>query len=51
VRIHRSTIVHVEHVTRVEPTDGRRYDVYVAGADAPLSMSRRRARALGDRLG
>ena len=50
VRIHRSTIVNVEQVTRVEPTDGRRYEVYVADGDAPLSMSRRRAQRLSDRL-
>lgn len=51
LRIHRSTIVNVEQVTRVEPTDSRSYDVYVAGAESPLSMSRRRARTLKDRLG
>ena len=45
-RIHRSVLVNVEHVTRVESTDGRSYDVYVDGRDEPLSMSRRRAREL-----
>jgi len=51
VRIHRSTVVNVEQVTRVEPTEGRRYEVYVADGDAPLSLSRRRAEALSRRLG
>ncbi len=50
-RIHRSTIVNVERVTRVESTDGRSYDVYVTDRDAPLSLSRRRAQTLKDRLG
>ena len=49
-RIHRSTIVNVERVTTVEQGDGRTYSVHVEGRDAPLSMSRRRARTLGDRL-
>lgn len=48
-RIHRSTIVNVEHVSGVEQTDGRAYDVHVEGRDEPLSMSRRRARRLTDR--
>ena len=46
VRIHRSTIVNVEHVTHVEPTEGRSYDVHVTARKSPLSMSRRRARTL-----
>ena len=49
-RIHRSTIVNVERVTTVEQGDGRTYSVHVEGRDDPLSMSRRRARTLGDRL-
>lgn len=49
-RIHRSTIVNVDRVTRVEQAANRTHDVFVEGRDAPLSMSRRRARALNDRL-
>ncbi|WP_263789300.1 LytR/AlgR family response regulator transcription factor [Salinibacter sp.] len=49
-RIHRSTIVNVERVATVEQGDGRTYSVHVEGRDDPLSMSRRRARALRDRL-
>lgn len=51
VRIHRSTLVNVEEVTRIDSTDGRRYKVYVATCDALLSVSRRRARTLKDQLG
>jgi len=49
-RIHRSTIVNVEHVTDVAQTEGRSYDVHVPTREAPLVMSRRRARRLKDRL-
>ncbi|WP_103030151.1 LytR/AlgR family response regulator transcription factor [Salinibacter altiplanensis] len=47
-RIHRSTIVNVEHVTDVAQAQGRSYDVHVPNREAPLVMSRRRARALQD---
>jgi len=49
-RIHRSTIVNVEHVTEVTQADGRSYEVHVPSREAPLSMSRRRARALKDQM-
>ena len=49
-RIHRSTVVNVNHVTDVKPGTGRSYTVHVTGADASLSMSRRRAQALRKRL-
>ncbi|MFP4228592.1 MAG: LytR/AlgR family response regulator transcription factor [Salinivenus sp.] len=48
-RIHRSTLVNVEHVRGVERTDGRAYDVHVEGRGEPLSMSRRQAQRLTDR--
>lgn len=50
-RIHRSTIVNIEHVTEVTQSDGRSYEVHVPGRSTPLSMSRRRARTLTDRMG
>ncbi len=50
-RIHRSTIVNVERVERIDRAPNYTYDVFVAGRDAPLAMSRRRAKALKDRLG
>lgn len=50
VRIHRSSIVNLEHVTHVEPTASRTYEVHVEGRGEPLTMSRRRARALKGRF-
>jgi len=50
VRIHRSTIVNVEHVERMEHAANYTFDVFVAGQEAPLAMSRRRAKTLKDRL-
>lgn len=50
VRIHRSSIVNLEHVTRVESTASRTYEVHVEGRGEPLTMSRRRARALKGRF-
>lgn len=50
-RIHRSTIVNVEHIERIEQAPNYTYDVFVTAADAPLAMSRRRAKALTDRIG
>lgn len=49
-RIHRSTIVNVERIERIAQTASRSYEVVVQAADEPLSMSRRRARALRGRL-
>jgi two-component system LytT family response regulator len=51
VRIHRSTIVNVEHVERMERAANYTFDVFVTGQDTPLAMSRRRAKTLKDRLG
>lgn len=51
VRIHRSSVVQVDCVARVAPSSSSTYDVYIEGYDAPLSLSRRRASALKDRLG
>ncbi len=49
-RIHRSTIAGVDKVERIERAPNGTYAVHVAGYDAPLDMSRRRAQALKDRL-
>jgi len=51
VRIHRSTIVNVNHVARIERQPNKTYEVFVDNNESPLSMSRRRAQALKDRLG
>lgn len=50
VRVHRSTIVNVERVERVDKTGARSYQVVVETRDDPLAMSRRRAQTLKDRL-
>ena len=51
LRIHRSTIVNMEHVHRLEPWSNYSYLVYVGGVDEPLVMSRRYAGKAKDRLG
>lgn len=51
LRIHRSTIVNMEHVRRLEPWSNYSYLVYVEGLDEPLVMSRRYAGKAKDRLG
>lgn len=51
LRIHRSTIVNMEHVKRLEPWSNYSYLVYVEGVDEPLIMSRRYAGKAKDRLG
>ena len=50
VRIHRSSVVQVDCVARVAASTSSTYDVYIEGYEAPLSLSRRRASALKDRL-
>ncbi|NIN73061.1 MAG: response regulator [Gemmatimonadetes bacterium] len=51
LRIHRSTIVNMEHIERLEPWSNYSYLVYLAGVGEPLSMSRRYALKAKDRLG
>ena len=41
VRIHRSTIVNLEHVERLEPWSHASQRVYLRGLSEPLTMSRR----------
>jgi two-component system LytT family response regulator len=49
-RIHRSTILNLEHVARAEAASDREYRVWLRGLDAPVSMSRRYAARLRERL-
>jgi two-component system, LytTR family, response regulator len=49
-RIHRSTIVNLEYVDRVEAASDREYRVWLRGVDAPASMSRRYAARLRERF-
>jgi two-component system LytT family response regulator len=51
LRIHRSTIVNMEHVERLEPWSNYSYLVYLQGIGKPLTMSRRYALKAKDRLG
>jgi transposase len=51
VRIHRSTMVNLKYVERVEEWSHRTYQVYLRGLTEPLQMSRRCAARLRSRLG
>ena len=50
VQVHRSVLVHVAFVERVERAPNYTYDLYLRGFAAPVPMSRRRASALKRRL-
>jgi two-component system, LytTR family, response regulator len=49
-RIHRSAIINIELVERVEKLFNRSYQVYLRGESAPLTMSRRYAARLKEKL-
>jgi DNA-binding LytR/AlgR family response regulator len=51
VRIHRSTIVNLEYVGRLEPWLHAGHRVYLRGLAEPLTMSRRFGARLRDRFG
>jgi len=51
VRIHRSTIVNMEYIDRVEEWFNYSFRVYLKGIEEPLMMSRRFAAKLKDKLG
>lgn len=51
VRIHRSTIVNLEHVERLEPASQSGQLVFVRGLGEPLTMSRRYGARLRERFG
>ena len=51
VRIHRSTIVNLEHVERIEPWSHAGQLVYLRGLREPLAMSRRFGARLRKRFG
>ena len=51
VRIHRSTIVNLEYVERLEPWSHASQHVYVRGLPEPLTMSRRFGARLRERFG
>jgi two-component system, LytTR family, response regulator len=49
VRVHRSVLVNLDFVERIERGAGYTYDLYVRGQATPLAMSRRRALELKSR--
>ena len=51
VRIHRSTIVNLEYVERMEPWSHASQHVYLRGLPDPMTMSRRFGARLRDRFG
>jgi two-component system LytT family response regulator len=51
LQIHRSTIVNLDHVDRVDEWSHGSYQVWLRGLPEPLVMSRRFAARLRDRLG
>jgi two-component system, LytTR family, response regulator len=51
VRIHRSTIVNLEYVERLEPWSHASQHVYLRGLTEPLTMSRRFGARLRERFG
>ena len=51
LRVHRGAIVNLRHVDRVEPWSNYSYRVHLKGWDEPITMSRRYAVDVRDRLG
>jgi two-component system LytT family response regulator len=51
VRIHRSTIVNLEYIERLEPWSHASQQVYLRGMKEPVTMSRRFGARLRDRFG
>jgi two-component system LytT family response regulator len=49
VRVHRSVLVNLDFVDRIERGAGYTYELHVRGQSAPLAMSRRRAMELKSR--
>jgi len=49
-RIHRSTIINIEFVERVEKSFNYSFEVYLRGEGEPFIMSRRYAARLKDRM-
>jgi two-component system, LytTR family, response regulator len=51
IRIHRSTIINMEHVTKVEEWFNNSFHVYLTNIDTPFVISRRYASKIKERLG
>jgi two-component system LytT family response regulator len=50
-RIHRSIIINLEYIVRIEEWFSNSYRIYLKGIEAPLEMSRRYAVRMKERLG
>jgi DNA-binding LytR/AlgR family response regulator len=50
-RIHRSAIVNIEYIDRIEEWFENSYRVHLKGVDAPLLMSRRYVAMLKQKMG
>jgi len=50
-RIHRSTIVNIEYISKMDEWFGNSYQVQLKGIDSPLIMSRRYAAILKQKMG
>jgi len=50
-RIHRSTIVNMEYIEKVEDWFNKSYRVYLKGIEEPIIMSRRYAAKLKEKMG
>jgi DNA-binding LytR/AlgR family response regulator len=50
-RIHRSTIVNIEFVTKIDEWFGNSYQAHLKGIETPLTMSRRYAALLKQKKG
>ena len=49
-RIHRSTIINIEEVERIESWFNNSFQVYLKGIDKPVAMSRRYATKIKERF-
>jgi two-component system LytT family response regulator len=50
-RIHRATIINLDHLLRIEEWFNNSYQVFLKGIEAPFSMSRRYVSKLKERMG
>lgn len=51
IRIHRSTVININFVNKIEPWFNNSYKVFMKGIDEPMMMSRRYVAKIKDRLG
>ena len=49
-RIHRSTIINISEIKKIEPWYNQSYHIYIDGIDEPLTMSRRYFKSIKNKL-